>query len=265
MSRWAQFVPLGLGPADRPAEPARHRQQPARSAQQAVPLGHPRVHQSLLAGARERGAAVQPLRSTLWAPARSLSATGTAAWFPVPEQSCTRWMRRPSTCACRSSHGRRFDARKGATGVFWKTVQRALAEARPACRPEYGVAGATAKAATTAGAGEAAGGPAAAGPPNAAAGRSCEIPGYPTPADPERLGLRWCPSSVGCDSAGLRVAGRGSVVRDCGGHVVVAGPERRVGRLASPNRSPRPPDGLRTVPTDHGRAEPRTSRVREPD
>ena len=34
-------------------------------------------------------------------------------------------------------------------------------------------------------------------PPSAAAGRSCEIPGYPAPSNVDRLGLRWCSSSVG--------------------------------------------------------------------
>ena len=34
-------------------------------------------------------------------------------------------------------------------------------------------------------------------PPSAAAGRACEIPGFPTPSDSMNLGLRWCGSNVG--------------------------------------------------------------------
>ena len=33
--------------------------------------------------------------------------------------------------------------------------------------------------------------------PSSAAGRACEIPGYPSPADVASLGLRWCGSNVG--------------------------------------------------------------------
>ena len=87
MSRWAQFVRPRPGTTGRPAEPARHRRQPARPTPQALSPGRASVRQSFLVGAGERTAAVYALRSALRTPAGPLPAAGSAAWLPVQEQA----------------------------------------------------------------------------------------------------------------------------------------------------------------------------------
>ena len=86
MSRWAVRRPRP-GTTGRPAEPARHRRQPARPTPQALSPGRASVRQSLLVGAGERTAAVYALRSALRTPAGPLPAAGSAAWLPVQEQA----------------------------------------------------------------------------------------------------------------------------------------------------------------------------------
>ena len=65
MSRWAQFVAPGPWASGRPAEPARHRGQPARPTTQALSPRGAGVRQSLLLGAGKRRAAVHALRSAV--------------------------------------------------------------------------------------------------------------------------------------------------------------------------------------------------------
>ena len=146
-------------------------------------------------------------------------------------------------------------------------MQRALAEARPACRPECGVAGATAKAATTAGAGEAAGGPAAAGPPNAAAGRGGRAR-FPGIRHPLTLNAWGCAGARRASDAIQRVFGLLAAGAWC---AIAEGTSSSLAQSAGSVdlRLPTAHHGHRTAfgpsPRTTVVRNPRTSRVREPD
>ena len=97
MSRWAQFVALGLGQLRRPAEPARHRRQPARiPTPQALSLGAAERSSSRSSLARVNAQQPYTLYEALFGRLLArCAAAGSAAWLPVQEQVCTRWTRRP--------------------------------------------------------------------------------------------------------------------------------------------------------------------------
>ena len=133
MSRWAQFVALGLAQLTGRQS---LRDIVSNLSTQGRKLYHlgvgTTVSRSSLArvnAERQCRAAVHSLRDAVRTPAEPLSAVRAEARLSVQEQVVTRSMRRPSICVWRSSRGRLFDARRLRSSCTSGWIRRAICRA----------------------------------------------------------------------------------------------------------------------------------------
>ena len=129
MSRWAQFVALGLAQLTGRQS---LRDIVSNLSTQGRKLYHLGVGTTVSRSSLARVNAEQPYtlyEDAVRTPAEALSAVRAEARLSVQEQGCTRSMRRPSICVWRSSRGRPFDARRPRSSCTSGWIRRAICRA----------------------------------------------------------------------------------------------------------------------------------------